>query len=115
MEKDTFKFKCDKCQFYTNYNSALLKHNETEFHKTGKRKERTDKKEPYKCNLCDYSTKNTVTFKQHKLNEHSTKDERKKGFKFYCEYCDFGVFSEDLYNNHIETPKHKKFIERNSK
>ncbi len=39
----------------------------------------------------------------------------KKGFKYYCKFCDFYIFSEDLYEKHLETLKHKKFIERNSK
>jgi hypothetical protein len=37
-DESIYKFKCEKCNFFTNYNSALLKHIETEFHKTGKRK-----------------------------------------------------------------------------
>jgi hypothetical protein len=106
-DKSTFKFKCEKCNFYTNYNSALLKHNETEFHKTGKRKERTDKKSPYKCSICNYETKNIISFKQHNLNDHSTLEQRKSGFKFYCEKCDFGIFSIDLFNKHIDSEKHK--------
>ena len=32
---------------------------------------------------------------------------KKKQFKYYCEYCDFGIFSELRYKNHLETKKHK--------
>ena len=51
-------------------------------------------------------------FKQHLLNEHSTIEERADGFKFYCKICDFGTFSIDLYNTHIESKKHIKYINR---
>ena len=48
--------------------------------------------------------------KKHKLYEHSTKEEREKGFKFYCSYCDFGTFSKDTIETHNNTNKHKNFI-----
>ena len=47
--------------------------------------------------------------KQHVLNEHSTKEEREKGFKYYCKYCNYGTFSIDLYKRHNNTEKHKNF------
>jgi hypothetical protein len=62
----------------------------------------------FKCEKCDYNTKNLTTLKQHKLNEHSTLDERKKTFTFYCELCDFGTFSKDIFKNHNKTDKHKR-------
>ena len=40
--------------------------------------------------------------KKHRLNEHSTKEEKEKEFNYYCVYCDFGIFSKDTiatYNN----------------
>jgi hypothetical protein len=48
---------------------------------------------------------------QHKLNEHATKEEREKGFVYYCKICDFGTFSVDLYKAHTENKKHKKRVE----
>ena len=48
--------------------------------------------------------------KKHILNEHSTKEQREKEFKFYCSYCDFGTFSKDTIKVHNETNKHKNFI-----
>ena len=53
-------------------------------------------------------------YKQHILNEHSTLEERKHGFSFYCELCDYGCFSIDLFNNHKITNKHNKYIKRNN-
>jgi uncharacterized protein YutD len=48
--------------------------------------------------------------KDHILNNHKTKAERQVGFKYYCEYCDYGtqmlVFSE----KHNQTEKHKNIM-----
>ena len=47
---------------------------------------------------------------QHILNEHASKEEREKGFKYYCGVCDFGTFSIDIFNTHKESNGHKKRI-----
>lgn len=107
-----YKYNCDSCGFKCNYNSQWKIHIETELHKTGKKKKRSDCKAPLKCDICDYKTKNTITFKKHKLNEHGTKTEREENFKYYCKYCDFGTFSNDTMNIHNNTKKHKKQIIR---
>ena len=107
------KFKCEKCQYECNYKSAWEKHINTEIHKTGKRKIRSDYKEPFKCDKCNYNTKNIITYKKHILNEHSNKEAREKEFTYYCKYCDIGTFSKDTINAHNETEKHKKSIIRN--
>ena len=103
---------CDKCNYQCKYKSEWKKHCNTELHKTGKRKERTDKKEPYKCDKCEYKTKNKIMYKQHTLNAHSMLEERKKEFKYYCELCDFGTFSKDIYDTHVNSRKHIKYSER---
>jgi hypothetical protein len=46
---------------------------------------------------------------KHRFNEHSVKEEREKEFKFYCSYCDFGIFSKDTLEIHNNTDKHKKY------
>jgi hypothetical protein len=74
----SYKFICEQCNYKCKYESEWLKHINTELHKTGKRKERIDKKEPLKCFNCEYETKNKTTILQHILNEHSTLEERKK-------------------------------------
>lgn len=109
MEKQIEKFKCEKCNFKCKFESMWLKHCETELHKTGTRKKRSDSKGIQKCEKCDYKTENQTTMKQHILNEHSTKEEREKGFKYYCKYCNYGTFSKDLHNRHVNTEKHKNF------
>ena len=111
-EVKEFKFNCEKCNYKCQFECQWIKHCETELHKTGKRKKiiRKNHKQPEKCKLCDYETKNTFLMKKHILNEHSTKEVREKEFKFYCSYCDFGTFSKDTIKIHNETNKHKNFI-----
>jgi hypothetical protein len=99
---------CEKCNKKFTSNAHYLIHCETELHKTGKRKTRTDKKEDLKCNICNlYSTRQPTNMKLHILNNHTSNEEKKNQFKYYCEYCDFGIFSELRYKNHLETKKHK--------
>ena len=112
MDKPVLIYKCEKCNYETKYLSSLNKHLKSELHKTGIRKIRIDTKPPHKCIKCEYSSKNIIMFKQHMLNLHGTLEERKIGFNFYCEICDYGTFSVDLFNNHNESNKHKKYMER---
>ena len=106
MSEKTYYYICEKCNYKSNIFINLQKHINTEIHKTGKRKERSDKKSPRQCELCDYSTMNVVTFKQHYLNEHATLEEREKDFKYYCKYCNFGTFSKNIIETHNKTKKH---------
>lgn len=46
--------------------------------------------------------------KVHCLTQHSTKEERKNEFKYYCDKCDFGTYAEILFTRHCETKKHKE-------
>jgi hypothetical protein len=108
MEIKENKYICIECDFKCNENSRWLKHIETEKHKTGKRKIRSDYGGPFKCEKCNYESNNKTTFTQHKLNEHSNKEQREKEFKYYCNLCDFGTFSKGLYENHKKTDKHIK-------
>ena len=57
--------------------------------------------------MCDYSNKNKVLLKSHFLNKHSTIEDRKKEYKFYCLTCDFGSFFDVIMKNHNRTEKHK--------
>lgn len=113
MEQDSYKYSCDKCGFYCQFKSLWDKHVDTELHKTGKRKKRYDCKDPYKCTECDHETRNIVTHKKHILNAHSNKETRKKEFKFYCDYCDFGTFSKNTYETHNKTKRHILVVKRN--
>ena len=42
-------------------------------------------------------------------------EERKKGFKYYCDYCDYGTFSRMFIETHNNSEKHKKQLMRNNK
>ncbi len=100
-------FVCEECKFNTSSNARWQIHLNTELHKTGKRKKRSDIREPYKCDICNYSSKNKTIFDTHILNKHKTKYERESGFTFYCKICDFGTFSNISLNTHHQTEKHK--------
>jgi hypothetical protein len=109
----TRKYNCEKCNYRTNITAKWKRHLETTLHQTGERKVRSDCKDPIKCEQCEYKTKNKTNMKHHYLNEHGTMEERKTQFKFYCEGCDYGTFSIDLFNVHKTTNKHnliKKLI-----
>jgi hypothetical protein len=110
MNETTNKYYCEKCDYKCKYLSQWTKHINREVHKTGIRKTRSDIKPEYKCDKCTYKTKNVVMYKQHKLNEHSTIEEREKCFNLYCKTCNFGTFSKDLFNTHIKSKKHTKYV-----
>ena len=103
---DTNKFFCEKCNYGTDNKYVFAKHLETIFHKTGEKKRKSNKV-IYKCEKCDYETTKNNNYKNHLLNNHSTKEERQKEFKYYCNDCNFGIFNEKLYNNHLKTKKHE--------
>ena len=107
---------CEKCNISFKFKSQLEKHCKTELHKTGKKKTRSDKKEEFKCEICNlYTTNQQTNLKLHILNNHKTKEERKNEFPYYCELCDSGCMEEKLYKKHLETKKHKKKLELLSK
>jgi len=100
------KFYCEKCNYRTDIASCYKQHLETTLHKIGKRKERCDKT-LYKCNKCSFENNNKNNYLNHILNNHSTKEERKEKFKYYCECCDFGVFVKSMMDTHLNTNKHQ--------
>lgn len=101
-------FICDKCNFICDSKARWEAHIKTELHVTGKRKKRSDyNEELHKCKNCNYETKNTTTMKTHILNKHSTLEDRKNKFSYFCVFCNFGSFYSDIYNVHVNTEKHK--------
>jgi hypothetical protein len=113
MSEKKFKYMCVNCKFNCNEQSRWKIHITTEKHLTGKRKIRCDYGGPYKCTECEYETPNSTVFKQHGLDEHSSKIKREKEFKFYCKLCDFGNFSQVIFNKHLNTSKHNKLVKNN--
>ena len=100
------KYICEKCQYGCNYLSEWNEHLLSKKHTGEKRKERSDKILEEQCKFCDYKPTKTTNLKLHYLNKHATKEERVKGFKFYCDKCDFGCFVDILFKRHLETLKH---------
>jgi hypothetical protein len=105
---ESSKYNCEQCNYGCNNVSLWKKHINTEKHKTGKIKKRSDYGGPYICDKCEYETINKFTFLQHKLNEHANKEERENGFKYYCKLCDIGTFGKNLYERHTLSQRHKK-------
>ena len=110
--KNTDNFTCDKCNYKCKFESEWKKHLNTGLHKDGIRKKRSDFNETKKCELCEYKTQNKTVMKKHFLNEHASKKDREKDFKYYCSTCDFGTFCEKTINVHNNTKKHIKYIDR---
>ena len=103
-----YKHYCEKCNYKTNIRHSLLQHFNSELHKTGQRGIKKKAVEIYQCNDCEYNTIKKSNYLTHKLNNHSSIEERKKEFKYYCDICDFGVFTESSYKKHIESKVHQK-------
>ncbi len=111
------KFYCEKCNYKCDYKAHYEQHLKSGKHLTGKitkvhtkeRKERV-KKTPnptiHKCEKCEFTSNHIYNFKTHILNNHSTIEERKKEFLYYCECCDYGIYSKDLFDNHLLKKRH---------
>lgn len=100
------EFYCDKCDYICQYESHWLQHTSSKKHNDITRKPRSDKVLEPKCKLCSFETNNTANMLVHTLTKHSTPERRKKEFKFYCDKCDFGTFTQILFTRHLETKKH---------
>ena len=106
---NTYKYFCEKCNYGTDIKSRLTHHEESDLHKTGERKKRekwSKEKKIYKCQDCEYTTTFNKNYLIHKLNNHSTKEERASLYDFYCSLCDVGTASLVAFNQHKETSKH---------
>src|SRR5437868_2331396 len=101
---------CSKCDFKTLMKCNYDAHLKTEFHKTGKRKTRTDKKVPDKCPHCEYITTVSTSMQTHILR-HMPEDEQKTKSKFYCDDCKIGFLHKSQYDYHIISLKHKERAE----
>ena len=76
---NNYKYYCAKCNYGTDIRYSLIQHNETDLHKTGERgKKPIKEKEIFSCGKCDFTSTNKNNYLTHKLNNHSTKEERKK-------------------------------------
>ena len=99
------KYNCEVCNYKCIYPAHWKQHIESEKHKTGKRGTRCDKKYPDKCPKCEFIPKSNTNYLQHTLIYHSTKEERKEKFPFYCEACDSGAFTKQSFETHKTSKK----------
>jgi hypothetical protein len=97
---EEYKYYCEKCDYGTNYKSYWNIHETSVKHQRNINEE--FKYEPKKCERCNYTTLYSSNMKLHILNNHSTKEERKEGFKYYCEECDCGTSNLKQYEKHLE-------------
>ena len=105
---DSYKFICECCNFKCHYNSGWLEH------LTSKKHLRQGNYKSYKCDIdnCNYESLTHWNFKIHKMNNHSTKEERALS-KYYCNDCDQVFFSPVYYNTHNKGKKHLNQIKIN--
>ena len=81
MENKELKYKCEKCNYLTNYKSSYDKHLRSILHQTGEKKIRSDKKEN-KCEKCEKKFSSQQSLKNHIINKHSDiKKELKQRYK----------------------------------
>ena len=108
MEEE-IKFKCEKCNYETKNKHSYNKHIETILHITGEKKIRSDKKNN-KCDECNNEYSSQRALKEHKLNKHSNKKEKKVEYKYYCEICNVGKNNKLVYEKHIKSDRHEQMI-----
>ena len=56
------------------------------------------------AHIFDYHGKTSLN--SHVLNNHASKEEREKKFKYYCKICDHGTFSNTRYKEHLQSKNH---------
>ena len=110
---DGIPYHCESCKYTTKYHSSWIQHVNTEKHKNGGKKSMPPRNYTKKkafdpnCKHCSYTTHIVNSMTVHILTNHSTSEERRAGFKYYCETCDVGVVCEKAYIRHCDTKKHK--------
>jgi hypothetical protein len=109
METQNIKYKCEKCNYQTNYKSSYDKHLRSVLHLTGEKKIRSDKKINI-CEICKLELATQQSLKQHKLNMHSNLEIKEKDFKYYCVHCKIGTNIESIYKKHELTKKHNSIL-----
>ncbi len=97
------------CNYKCIYPAHWKQHIESKKHKNnGKRKTRSDKVLEPKCKHCEYTIKKFNLYESSLFNSPFNKRRKKKGFKYYCDKCDFGTYAEILFTRHCETKKHNE-------
>jgi hypothetical protein len=97
------KLYCECCNYTATANAFWLKHLETQRHK------RDGIKKPTFCDLCNYKSISHWNVNMHKIQKHSTKEERSK-LKLYCSACDIVCMCQKYFDKHMESTRHKNQI-----
>jgi hypothetical protein len=99
---------CECCKYTTKYRASWMHHLDTIKHKNGgKRPVKNPMNLDSNCKHCNYTSENLLNMTVHTLTNHSTSEERRARFKYYCEICDIGAVSENAFLRHCDTKKHK--------
>ena len=101
--EDNEKLYCECCNYTATANTFWLKHLETQKHKRNGQKKTTE------CDLCDYKSISHWNVKMHKIQKHSTKEERSK-MKFYCGECDVVSMCQLYFDKHLAGIRHKNQV-----
>lgn len=99
----SFKFTCEKCNFYSNNKTHYNKHLQTKKHNTTT----TNKNRycNYTCNNSYY--KGNINIKRHKDNNTIQQNTTKKReFYYTCEKCNYKSNNKSHYKEHLKTKKH---------
>jgi hypothetical protein len=98
-------YNCEICNYECKYESHWIQHiNSIKHNNNGKTKKKINRNK--KCEKCDYIAQNYSAIRNHYLSKHSTLEERKKEYPYYCEYCDTGTFTKCVYIDHNKSKKH---------
>ncbi len=60
------------------------------------------------CNSCNYKTDVKITFINHTLAKHSTPEQRRLKYPYYCAKCDIGAMSPSIFETHCLSQTHLK-------
>ena len=102
-DKNNVNLECTQCNYKTNSNSLWLRHINTDKHK------RNGAKKTTKCDICEYESNSHWNIKMHKLQKHSSKEE-KLTHKYYCKDCDIVLMCSAYYTSHINGKVHKNQV-----
>lgn len=98
-------YECINCKYSTKKLSEWNRHCTFKKHLAGGRQTK------FECDECDHEGSNAWNLKVHKINNHSTKEERAQQ-KHYCADCDMVFFGPLEKIKHMEKKKHKVNVEK---
>ena len=94
---------CKLCEYKTIINADWLRHINTQKHK------RNGQKKSTKCDLCEYESISHWNIKMHKIQIHSSKEEKSK-CKYYCKDCDIVLMCSAYMDKHTNGKHHKNQV-----